>query len=186
VQVDGPEVAYFTVAEAREAIVRLTPGEKTKLMMAAKLYAKRNRSKYDFEELFNEAATRILEGKRPWPKREPFPNFFCGVLKSIADGWRTVRRDYTEQEFDNSEVETHQAKEMLTAEPEQDLPSLQEFLKIFEDDKVAQDLLLRKLEGRMGVEVWRTLGITKTQYESKLTKIKRRASLWLLSAKREM
>jgi hypothetical protein len=101
----GNDATHFSVSEAREAIVRLTPGEKTKLLTVAKVYARKNQSKYDYEELFSEAATRILEDKRPWPRNQNFLNFFCGVMKSIADSWRTVRRDYVEQEWDDTEVE---------------------------------------------------------------------------------
>jgi len=94
----GDDAAHYAVAEATEAIIRLTAGQKTKLLVVAKVYANRSRSRYDYEDLFSEAATRILEGKRPWPRSQMFLNFFCGVMKSIADSWRTVRRDYVEQE----------------------------------------------------------------------------------------
>jgi len=66
----GNNATHYSVSEAREAIVQLTPGEKTKLLTVAKVYARRNQSKYDYEELFSEAATRILEDKRPWPRNQ--------------------------------------------------------------------------------------------------------------------
>jgi hypothetical protein len=179
----GRDATHNSVAEAREAIVRLAPGQKTKLLAVAKVYAKRNQSRYDYEELFSEAATRILEGKRPWPRSQEFLNFFCGVMKSIADNWRTVRRGYVEQKWDDGEVEAHQMKESSTDDAEDCLELFQQFLRLFDDDKLAQDLLTRRLQGYSGEEAWIPLGITKTRYESTLKKIERRAKSWRLSGR---
>jgi hypothetical protein len=181
----GDDVAHYAVAEAREAIARLTSGEKTKLLTVAKVYAKRNQSRYDYEELFSEAATRILEGKRPWPRSQMFLNFFCGVMKSIADSWRTVRRGYVEQKWDDSEVEAHQMREFPADDAEESLELFQQFLRLFDDDKLAQDLLTRRLQGYSGEEAWMPLGITKTRYESTLKKIERRAKSWRLYGRSE-
>jgi len=181
----GDDAVHYAVAEAREAIVRLTSGEKTKLLTVAKVYAKRSRSRYDYEELFSEAATRILEGKRPWPRSQMFLNFFCGVMKSIADSWRTVRRGYVEQKWDDTEVEAHQMKESPTYDAEESFELFQQFLRLFDDDKLAQDLLTRRLQGYSGEEAWMPLGITKTRYESTLKKIERRTKSWRLSGRSE-
>jgi len=179
----GNDATHFSVSEAREAIVRLTPGEKTKLLTVAKVYARKNQSKYDYEELFSEAATRILEDKRPWPRNQNFLNFFCGVMKSIADSWRTVRRDYVEQEWDDTEVEALQMRESSTDSAEDRLELFQQFFRLFDDDKLAQDLLTRRLQGYSGEDAWMPLGITKIRYESTLKKIERRAKSWRLSSR---
>lgn len=179
----GNDATHYSVAEAREAIVRLTPGEKTKLLTVARVYARRNQSKYDYEELFSEAATRILENKRPWPRTHNFLNFFCGVMKSIADSWRTVRRDYIEQEWDDTEVEANQMRESPVDGAEDSLELFQQFIKLFDDDKLAQDLLTRRLQGYSGEDAWMPLGINKTRYESTLKKIERRAKSWRLSSR---
>jgi DNA-directed RNA polymerase specialized sigma24 family protein len=181
----GNDATHYPVAEAREAIVRLTPGEKTKLLTVAKVYARRNQSKYDYEELFSETATRILEGKRPWPRTQNFLNFFCGVMKSIADSWRTVRRDYVEQEWDDTEIEAHQMRQSPTDDPQDSAKLFQQFFKLFDDDKLAQDLLARRLQGYSGEDAWMPLGITKTRYESTLKKIDRRAKSWRLSSRHD-
>jgi DNA-directed RNA polymerase specialized sigma24 family protein len=181
----GDDAVHYAVAEAREAIVRLTSGEKTKLLTVAKVYAKRSRSRYDYEELFSEAATRILEGKRPWPRSQMFLNFFCGVMKSIADSWRTVRRGYVEQKWDDTEVEAHQMREPPAGDAEESFELFQQFLRLFDDDKLAQDLLTRRLQGYSGEEAWMPLGITKTRYESTLKKIERRVKSWRLYGRSE-
>jgi hypothetical protein len=174
------DAGHYSVAEAREAIVRLTAGEKTKLLTVAKVYARRNQSKYDYEELFSEAATRILEDKRPWPRDQNFLHFFCGVMKSIADSWRTVRRDYVEQEWDDLKVEAHQMRAPPTDDAHDSIELFQQFFRLFDDDKLAQDLLTRRLQGYSGEDAWMPLGITKTRYESTLKKIERRARSWRL------
>ncbi len=179
----GNDATHFSVSEAREAIARLTPGEKTKLLTVSKVYARKNQSKYDYEELFSEAATRILEDKRPWPRNQNFLNFFCGVMKSIADSWRTVRRDYVEQEWDDTEVEAHQMRESPTDDATDSFELFQQFFRLFDDDKLAQDLLTRRLQGYSGEDAWMPLGITKIRYESTLKKIERRAKSWRLSSR---
>jgi DNA-directed RNA polymerase specialized sigma24 family protein len=179
------DVIHYSVADARGAIVRLTSGEKTKLLTVAKVYARKTRSKYDYDELFSEAATRILEDKRPWPRTQNFLNFFCGVMKSIADGWRTVRREYTEQEWDEAEVDAHQMRESSIDGAEDNLELFQQFFKLFDDDKIAQDLLTRRLQGYSGEDAWTPLGITKTRYESTLKKIERRAKSWRLLSRND-
>lgn len=179
----GKEAAHLSLSEARDAIVRLTAGEKTKLLTAAKVYARRNQSRYDYEELLSEAATRILEGKRPCPRGQNFLHFLCGVMKSIADSWRTVRRDYVEEEWNDSEVEAHQIRESSGNSSENSLELFEQFLRLFDDDKLAQDLLMRRLQGHSGEDAWRPLGITKTRYESTLKKIERRARSWRLSGR---
>jgi DNA-directed RNA polymerase specialized sigma24 family protein len=179
------DATHYSVADATEAIVRLTSGEKTKLLTVAKVYARKTRSRYDYDELFSEAATRILEDKRPWPRTQNFLNFFCGVMKSIADGWRTVRREYTEQEWDEAKVDAHQMRESSTDGGEDTLELFQQFFKLFDDDKIAQDLLTRRLQGYSGEGAWTPLGITKTRYESTLKKIERRAKSWRLSGRND-
>lgn len=174
------EATHFSVSEAREAIVRLTLGDKTKLLTAAKVYARKNRSKYDHEELFSEAATRILEGKRPWPRALQFLHFFCGVMKSIADSWRTIRRGYIEQEWDDAAAEAQQITEPVASNSEDGFELFQQFFRLFDDDKLAQDLLTRRLQGYSGEDAWMPLGITKTRYESTLKKIERRSRAWRL------
>jgi DNA-directed RNA polymerase specialized sigma24 family protein len=179
----GNDATHFSASEAREAIIRLAPGEKTKLLTVAKIYARKNQSRYDYEELVSEAATRILEDKRPWPRSQNFLHFFCGVMRSIADSWRTVRRDYVEQEWDDTEVEAHQTRESPVDEAEDSLELFQQFLRLFDDDKLAQDLLTRRLQGYSGENAWMPLGITKLRYESTLKKIERRAKSWRSSAR---
>lgn len=179
----GRDATHYSVEESREAIVRLTLGEKTKLLTVAKVYARRNQSRYDYEELFSEAATRILEGKRPWPRSQEFMHFFCGVMKSIADSWRTVRRDYVEQEWDDGEVEALQMRELSASDPEDGQDLIEQFMRLFDDDKLAQNLLALRLKGFSGQEAWTPLGITKTRYESTLKKIERRAKSWRRSSR---
>ncbi len=71
------------------------------------------------------------------------------------------------------------------ADDEESFELFQQFLRLFDDDKLAQDLLTRRLQGYSGEEAWMPLGITKTRYESTLKKIERRAKSWRLSGRSE-
>ena len=51
---------------------------------------------------------------------------------------------------------------------------------MFADDAVAQKLVVGMMEGARGLELWESSGLTKTDYESKRKKIRRRIErVWL-------
>jgi hypothetical protein len=71
--------------EVSQAIGSLTAEHKTMLVKIAKAYAWKTR--YGYEDLIQEAFTRVLEGKRAWPRKLPAVVFLRGVMRSIASDW---------------------------------------------------------------------------------------------------
>jgi hypothetical protein len=71
--------------EVSQAIRSLTAEHKTLLVKIAKAYAWK--TSYGYEDLIQEALTRILEGKRAWPRKLPVVVFLRGVMRSIASDW---------------------------------------------------------------------------------------------------
>lgn len=55
-----------------------------RLRKAARFLSARSRWQDDEDALLQEAITRVLEGRRPWPKREELARFLIGVMKSVA------------------------------------------------------------------------------------------------------
>jgi hypothetical protein len=74
-------------------------------------------------------------------------------------------------------------RESTTDDAENRSELFQQFFRLFDDDKLAQDLLTRRLQGYSGEDAWMPLGIAKTRYESTLKKIERRAKSWRLSSR---
>lgn len=55
-----------------------------RLRKAARFLSARSQWQDDEDALLQEAIKRVLEGRRPWPKREELARFLVGVMKSIA------------------------------------------------------------------------------------------------------
>jgi RNA polymerase sigma-70 factor (ECF subfamily) len=139
------------------------------LVKVAKAYARTRKTRYDHQDLFHEAIARILEGKRGWPQGVGILPFLCGVMRGIAWDWRTLI--YGEAPEATSASEESNAIARLDA---------QKFVALFADDVIAQQIVVGIMEGARGEELWEQSGLSKTEYESKRRKIRRRIEkLWL-------
>jgi DNA-directed RNA polymerase specialized sigma24 family protein len=162
-------IAQHSPAEALEAIRSLSDGDKTVLIKVAKAYARTRKTRYDDQDLFHEAIARILEGKRGWPRSVGILPFLCGVMRGIAWDWRTQR--YEEAPEASSASEEGSAIARLDA---------QKLVALFADDVIARQIVVGIMEGARGEELWEQNGLSKTEYESKRRKIRRRIEkLWL-------
>jgi hypothetical protein len=81
----GRSAESYTAAEISRAVGSLTAAQKTALVKIAKAYSWKTR--YGHEDLIQEALTRVLEGKRAWPKGLSAEVFLRGVTRSIASDW---------------------------------------------------------------------------------------------------
>ena len=88
--------------------------------------------------------------------------FLAGVMKSIAWDWR--RRDESVEVGDVG-------YEDQTAHVRIDL---QKIIGLFDDDPIAQKMVIALLDGARGEELRELSGLNKTEYESKRAKIRRR------------
>jgi len=162
-------IAHRSPTEALEAIRSLSDRDKTVLIKVAKAYARTRKTRYDHQDLFHEAIARILEGKRGWPQGVDILAFLCGVMRGIAWDWRT--QIYDEAPEASSASEEGNAIARLDA---------QKFVALFADDLIAQQIVVGIMEGARGEELWEQSGLSKTEYESKRRKIRRRIErMWL-------
>jgi len=89
-EVELPTETY-TLAEVSRALRDLSAKDKTLLVKIARAYAWK--TSYGHEDLIQEALTRVLEGKRAWPRKLPVAVFLRGVMRSIASDWPPERHD---------------------------------------------------------------------------------------------
>lgn len=77
---------HYTISEVHETLAALDDGDWARLEALA-----RNRCRYRLpgreQDVLQEALTRILEGRRPWPKDLAFAAFISGVMRSIVSRW---------------------------------------------------------------------------------------------------
>jgi RNA polymerase sigma-70 factor (ECF subfamily) len=166
---DRAPVTHHSPAAALEAIRSLSDKDKSVLLKIAKVYARTRRTRYEYEDLLHEAIARVLEGGRKWPTTVPFMAFMCGVMRGIAWDWRSEAEDA------GSDEATGPAEGDAIARLD-----AQKLVALFEDDPIAQKLIVGMMEGARGEELWESSGLTKTDYESKRKKIRRRIErLWV-------
>jgi len=155
-------VEPYSLAEVLAAIKALTVQEKSRLMKIARVRA---RITVDGpEDLIQEALMRVLDGSRKWPRGLPAVPFLAEVMRSIAWDWR---RENDEEDVDLDQVGAEDHAAVVRVE-------LQKIVALFNDDSVAQKIVLALIDGARGEELRTLSGLTQTEYESKRTKIRRR------------
>jgi DNA-directed RNA polymerase specialized sigma24 family protein len=160
-QVELPAETY-TPAEVSQVIRSLSAEHKTLLVKIAKAYAWK--TSYGHEDLIQEALTRVLEGKRTWPRNLPMVVFLRGVMRSIASDWAPESHDDA-VDVDTIGYVNHAAAARIDA---------QKMLALFDDDPIAQKIFVAMLEGAKGEELRASSGLSLKDYETKRTKMRRR------------
>jgi DNA-directed RNA polymerase specialized sigma24 family protein len=157
---DGP--ATLSPPEVVRAIKSLTDGEKTALIKAARLYARK--TPYDHEDLVQEALTRVLDHRRLWPVGVSATLFLGGVIRSIAWEWKHELRG---EETDVGDEGVQERGTIARID-------IGKIIALFNDDPVAQKIVMGMMDGARGEELQETSGLDQIEYESKRKKIRRR------------
>jgi RNA polymerase sigma-70 factor (ECF subfamily) len=162
-------------AEVRKEINSLTAGERTKLIKIASHYAWKGGISFEEpDEFVQEAVYRVLAGLREWPRGLEKIRFLAGVIKSIAgDRKRVLSRNLPLNE--EMEKPTEARARWITEESSMVAKiDLKQIMPFFDDDPVAQKILLGMAEGGRGEDLQEVSGLSPTEYESKRKKIRRR------------
>ena len=165
-------------AEVRKEINSLTAGEQTKLLKIASYYAWKGRISFEEpDELVQEAIYRVLAGMREWPRDLEKLRFLAGVIKSIAGDRKRAMRQALEwtEEREVGEARRglmdYEGKEARGIRAEIDVKLI---MRHFDDDPIAKKILMGMAEGKRGEELEQASGLSPTEYQSKLKKIRRR------------
>jgi DNA-directed RNA polymerase specialized sigma24 family protein len=167
----SPPPPPLSDAEIRKDIASLTAGERTKLIKNASYYLWIEEP----DELFQEALFRVLAGKRKWPRDLEKLRFLAGVIKSIA-GDRAREQAKREQAKKRREAGRPGLRdyEGKGARGMQAGLDLERIMTLFNDDPIAQKMLMLMADGTRGEDIARAVGLSPTEYESKRKKIRRR------------
>jgi hypothetical protein len=149
--------------EIRSAINTLPVGEKATLVKIARFYARR--TPYEYEDLIHEAYCRVLDSeRRTWRRGVPALLFLAGVVRSIASEWKS---EILNEEVGVGDVGASARGVMAKMDAVK-------IVALFDDDPVAQALVVGMMEGARGEELEQSSGLNRTEYESKRKKIRRR------------
>jgi hypothetical protein len=168
-------------AEIRSEISSLTAGERTKLIKIASYYGKGRITFEEPDELVQEAIYRVLAGMRKWPRDLEKLRFLAGVIKSIAgDRKRDLRQALKRTVLLNEEREVGEARRGLMDYEGKEARGIRAKLDVkrimthFDDDPIAQKMLMGMADGTRGEDLEQASGLSRTEYERKRKKIRRR------------
>jgi DNA-directed RNA polymerase specialized sigma24 family protein len=166
-------------AQSALALDLLSPMDLLRLKAIARVYARGLPPELMWEDLLQEALTRVIAGSRRRPQGVPMVTFVAGILRSLrAEHWRRAGRRSAGDEALRLDHE-HDASLALsdpTPGPERALSARQELIairKLFADDPTASTIIEGQGAGLSAEEIRRSMGLTRTDYDSARRRIRR-------------
>ena len=153
-----------------------------RLKVIARLHGRSLPPDVSWADLLQEAFTRVLDGSRAIPAGVPPVAFLAGVMRSIkAEYWRRRRRATAQQpalttEYQLLAAHSAEACEDPQPNPERWLIAAQQLEAIgmlFAHDPVALQIIAGLGDGLTAEEIRRTLGMSKTEYDSARKRMRR-------------
>ena len=180
-----PTEGFASRKEAVEAIRALSPADQAKLMAVAKYFWKRRlfatRDCSEPEDLLQEAVLRTLRGRRRWRRSVPIVKHLDRTMESLSShlvvkgenvqviGKSVEEVDPSGRQSTGGCLFTSVVEVQAAANDE-----LQRIEALFSDDVEAFEVLRCRSERCSAAETRMRLGMTKTQYDSVLKRIRRK------------
>ena len=159
------ELEYASPEEAAAALEQLGPADRIRLQKLAR--SRLHGLNAQWEDLLQEALTRILEGTRRWPRDVSLINFVAGVMRSLAsENWHQQSRSHSQE----SGSESHPGPEK-EAEARAEIKAIEDH---FGDDDTALAVVMARFEGYSPEEIQTMFTLTSTEYDSTLKRIRRK------------
>jgi DNA-directed RNA polymerase specialized sigma24 family protein len=169
-------------AEQALALKLVTEMDLLRLKAIARLHARGLPPDVGWEDLLQEAITRVLTGSRKVPEDVPVVAFIAGIMRSLrTEHWRRHARgfgregvflDHTAGEPERDIVELRDP----SPTPERALAAEQELLaiaRLFAEDPVALRILACLAEGMSAEQIRVVTGLSKTDYDSARKRMRR-------------
>lgn len=154
-----------------------------RLKTIARLYARALPPDVGWEDLLQEAITRVLVGARRPPEGLSMIAFLAGIMRSLkSDHWRRARAwgfsSKTELRLDQP---GERQREIDLFDPAMDLEralmaqqAIEGLLELFQEDSVAQQIISGLAEGLSAEQIRLAHTISKTDYDSARKRMRRR------------
>jgi DNA-directed RNA polymerase specialized sigma24 family protein len=168
-------------ADRALALQLVTDCDLLRLKVIARLHGRSLPPDLSWADLLQEALARVLDGSRAIPPDVPTVAFLAGVMRSIkAEHWRRRRRANEQQPVLATEYQVVAAETAEACDPQPDperwliaAQQLQAIGTLFEHDAVALQIISGLGDGLTAEEIRRTLGLTKTDYDSARKRMRR-------------
>ncbi len=177
----GELIAVRPPADRALAVKLVTNCDLLRLKVIARLHGRSLPPDVSWADLLQEAFARVLDGSRVIPPQVPAVAFLAGVMRSIkAEHWRRRRRANQQQpvlatEYQLVAAESAEACDP-TPDPERWLIASQQLAAVgmlFAQDEVALQIIAGLGDGLTAEEIRRTLGMSKTEYDSARKRMRR-------------
>jgi DNA-directed RNA polymerase specialized sigma24 family protein len=154
--------------------------ELLRLKTVARVYARGLPPDVAWDDLLQEALTRIISGARRQPEGVPIVAFVAGIMRSLkAEHWRRVKRSGGDEMLRldrignaSREVDLHDPG----PGPERSLSAQQELAaieRLFADDHVVLKIIAALGQGLSAEQISIAMGISKIDYESARRRMRR-------------
>jgi DNA-directed RNA polymerase specialized sigma24 family protein len=168
-------------AQAALALDLVSPMDLLRLKAIARVYARGLPPEVTWEDLLQEALTRIIVGSRRRPEGITTVAFVAGILRSLrAERWRRAARESAGNDALRIDHERDDSLALALTDPapgpERTLSARQELIAIrelFADDPTASRIISGLAEGLSAEQIRRSTGLTKTDYDSARRRIRR-------------
>jgi RNA polymerase sigma-70 factor (ECF subfamily) len=163
--------------ETALALKLLTPAELLKLKAVARLHARGLPPDVSWEDLLQEAITRMLLGSRVQPTGVSVVGFLAGVMRSLkAEHWRRVQRGEARVSARTEEGARQVEPRDPRPDPERELAARQELAaieRLFAGDHEALQIIAGLAAGLSAQEIRAATGLSKTEYDSARRRMRR-------------
>ena len=175
------DLRIVSPTQTARALKLLTDMDLLRLKSIARLHARGLPPDVSWEDLLQEAVTRVLTGARQTPQNVPLVAFLAGIMRSLkSEHWRRVARKGAPGReplpLGRSAAARSPAAREAAADPERSLIA-QEHLhaihRLFADDNVVLGIITALGEGLSAEEICRTLHLTRTDYDSARKRLRR-------------
>jgi DNA-directed RNA polymerase specialized sigma24 family protein len=152
-----------------------------RLKAIARVYARGLPPEVTWEDLLQEALTRVIVGSRRRPEGITTVAFVAGILRSLrAEHWRRATRESGGDDILRIDHEHDDSLALALSDPtpgpERALSARQELIAIrqlFADDPTASKIIEGLGEGFSAEQIRRSTGLSKTDYDSARKRIRR-------------
>ncbi len=168
-------------AQAVLALDLISEMDLLRLKTIARLYARGLPPDVAWDDLLQEALTRVLVGARRQPEGVTMVAFLAGVMRSLkAEHWRRVLRSSGRRAGLGSEHASGEAREIELRDPapgpERSLSARQELIaieRLFADDLLALQIIAGLGQGLSAQQIRSATRMSRTDYDSTRRRMRR-------------
>jgi DNA-directed RNA polymerase specialized sigma24 family protein len=168
-------------AETALALDLIGENDLLRLKTIARFYARGLPPDVAWDDLLQEAMTRVLTGARRSPDSVPMVAFLAGVMRSLkSEHWRRVLKESRDQDRLRLERATDESREAALTDPAPDpersliaRQAINAIERLFSDDPVALKIIGGLGEGLSAEQIRIEGKITKIDYDSARRRMRR-------------